>query len=245
MNCAQGTALRAEGEVGRWKRYCGLSVRRKRAKKEDNGRENCWSKGVFAYLEGRRFLSSKKGEIIIGASAVFLSFLASRQRIIKYEYLLIPIFSLPSFFLLLHYYTRYYAIITLFKKHLSNFTNRSISKKLNANRIPPVQKVYQWKNWKFPFQTRTESNTTNSSYSTISTSPPILSRNMACCVRSANWIVGGTDERAVSMFAARSFRLFACPCLQRAGPISRGACRDERYFFKIRFYGRVKLCKES
>lgn len=72
-----------ERGVERWKRYCGLSVRRKRAKKEDNGRENCWSKGVFAYLEGRRFLSSKKGEVIIGPPR-FSFFSRIKTRYIKY-----------------------------------------------------------------------------------------------------------------------------------------------------------------
>lgn len=79
----------------RWKRYRWLSVRRKRAKKEDNSRENCWSKGVFAYLEGRRFLSSKKGEVIIKSPR--FSFLFSHQDKYKVEQIFINTHLFSSF----------------------------------------------------------------------------------------------------------------------------------------------------
>lgn len=171
---------------------------------------------VFFRVKKERLLSGLRG---------FSFFSRIKTTYIKYGYLLIPVFSLPSFsfFIITH------DIIMLLRYSRSIYPTLPIAlfpKSWTLIAFCPCKK-FQWKNWKFPFQTTTQSNTTNSSYSTISTSPPILSRNVACCVRSANWIVGGRDERAVCMFAARSFRLFACPCLQRAGPISRGASKAD------------------
>lgn len=86
---------------------------------------------VFFRVKKERLLSGLRG---------FSFFSRIKTTYIKYGYLLIPVFSLPSFsfFIITH---DIIMLLCLFKKHLSNFTNRSISKKLNANRILPVQKV--------------------------------------------------------------------------------------------------------
>lgn len=236
-------------------------MRRKRAKKEDNSRENCWSKGVFAYLEGRRFLSSKKGEVIIKSPR--FSFLFSHQDKYKVEQIFINTHLFSSFlfiffFFLFYYYTRYYA--TLFKKHHIQLTNFYLRK---VNRIySACTKVFNGKIGNFHSKQARDEKATRR-ISTISTSPPILSRNVAYCVRSANWIVGG-NRRKGCLHVCGPILSSICMSLFTAGPISRGAgkadpasraaisgcvfLRRSRFESKVcwardEFYARVTLCR--